>query len=163
MSISVSRLSPAGFEAGLLAFLIVALLTTTARTAIRWQLKHKFYADDAFLGIAVAAFSASWAMVWYSQSAIWQQQEALAGLELGGQTAVGTLKTLNSPIIALSGLSVFAVKFSFLFLFRRLIRKSGHLKNWWWAVVISCAVCTIVLVALFSALCGTWSPTWQGL
>ncbi|MCJ1379814.1 hypothetical protein MMC17_002917 [Xylographa soralifera] len=161
MSVSVSRISPAGFEAGVLAFLIVALLTSTARTAIRWQIKHKFYADDAFLGLAVASFSASWGMVWYSQSAMWQQQEALAGLGSGGPAVAGIVQTLNAPIIALSGLSVFAVKFSFLFLFRRLIRKSGHLKNWWWTVVISCAVCTVVLMAVFSSLCGAWSPTWQ--
>ncbi|MCJ1392082.1 hypothetical protein MMC18_004949 [Xylographa bjoerkii] len=88
MPMSVSRISPAAFEAGLLAFLIVALLTTTARTAIRWQTKHKFYTDDAFLGLAVASFSASWAMVWYSQPTMWQQQQALAELELGGPTTI---------------------------------------------------------------------------
>ena len=136
---------------------------TTARTAIRWQMNRKFYADDAFLGLAVASFSASWGMVWYNQSAMWQQQEALAGLDLGAPTDIGTLQRLNNPIIALSALSVFAVKFSFLFLFRRVIGKSGYLRNWWWAVVVTCAMCVITLVTVFSVLCGSWSPTWQSM
>ncbi|MCJ1396379.1 hypothetical protein MMC18_009269 [Xylographa bjoerkii] len=118
----------------------VAILNTAARTRIRWSKFKAIYKDDYILFLALASLVASTVMSLYTYivSRNYDSKQA-------------ELASIDSIMISVSSdlllwLTIYCVKFSFLFYFKGLIQRNPKLIKWWWIVliiIVPCAVGTV--------------------
>ena len=122
-------------------FFGIAIIAAISRTIIRVHKFRRLFVDDYFLFLAVGTLSGSVGLFFV----------ALPGLYLIEAITVGrTFPPLNVFQIAVdtstwafAGINmvwtaIFAVKFSFLFYFRTLVKRMHGMQIWWWCVFCFC-------------------------
>lgn len=123
----------------------------TARTVIRIRIFRRVFADDYFLFLAVASLIASTGIFFWAVPSLYTFAAVSAGLEpITVDYINSATKTANiayAPEL-LAGTTVFAVKFSFLFFFRNLIRRLRDLEILWWCVLVICVPVAVVCICL---------------
>lgn len=118
------------------------MIFTIGRVVIRLRYQKSLAVDDAFLIFAVAclcvavgllfAFISSMYML---EALITDDPNAIVPIDILDQ--VQWFRKLSTAFLVLTFTTIFAVKFSFLFLFKALIRNVRKIKLYWWTVVLT--------------------------
>ena len=139
------------------ALFIIAIITATARTAIRLKQQRRLYVDDVFLFIAVIFLVASMGLLWhqldemYTAEALVTNSASFVALTGNWIDQLFWFLKISDAFLVLSWTSVLAVKFSFLFFFRNLIDRVRGMKTYWWIVMaITLAVWAFGCGAVFA-------------
>ena len=118
-------------------FFGIAILTSTTRTAIRIHKFRRLHIDDYFLFLAVAALIGATGLLIGSTSTIYYFTASLGGQAVPPADFLqkaANIATYATIAELLSWTTIYAVKFSFLFYFRSLIKRLPRLCIWWWCV-----------------------------
>ncbi|MCJ1469806.1 hypothetical protein MMC07_008448 [Pseudocyphellaria aurata] len=134
-----------------------SVLFVLARTTLRLRYQKRLFIDDAFLFFAEICLCASVGLLYaFADQLFFDEARAL-----GWTVAVppdysekrNRSQKLSDAFIILTFTSIFAVKFSFLFFFRILIRRMHKMVVYWWTVVAVTTVAWIVCVLENFVLC----------
>ena len=126
-----------------IVFFILAILSVLARTTIQLRYKKKFSIDDAFLYFAVICLCAAVGLLWTFTEAMYFNQALFFNspapdLPPNYQTLLDfsehQFHKTSAAYLNLAHTSIFAVKFSFLFFFRVLIRRVQRMITYWWTI-----------------------------
>ncbi|MCJ1390184.1 hypothetical protein MMC18_003042 [Xylographa bjoerkii] len=126
------HISPQAQLVSQIILLVLAVLCVIARTAIRLYYK-KLYEDDYFLFLGTASLI-SGAVVRLCAIIANQKIDPLAPPEVELKQALGVIWLNTMPQI-LSSLTIYCVKFSFLFYFKGILRRQPKTTKWWWCVL----------------------------
>ncbi|MCJ1284691.1 hypothetical protein MMC26_004027 [Xylographa opegraphella] len=143
------------------ATLVLATAVAVGRTIVRYRRFKRLYVDDAFLAIAVAAAIAGAGVFYAALDGVFIEAETAAGLAPITPDFPNIFATTNTKIdvvVSLFWLSVFAVKFSFLSFFHRLIVHSRRLRIWWWVCVVISVPLTIANIIVPWLVCPSYKP-----
>lgn len=123
----------------------MAILTASARTALRIKLHRRLFVDDAFLIFACLALTTLFATVLYYTSTTSLAEDIVNGQLQEGSTALPPSVNLDAVISrfrkaqllrgSLAWLTIFAVKFAFLSFFYPLTDRLPRLFLYWRVVV----------------------------
>ena len=144
----------------------LALALAAIRTYLRLQKFRRLFVDDYFLFFAALCLIAGSSLLYVELPYIYTQVNVESGLQALDAGVIQDLVMENKlayPVSMLLWAAIFSVKFSFLFLFKSLIRRVRHLTILWWfvlAVLIPSAI--VCICALFIA-CSKFSPSFVGL
>ena len=120
---------------------------------IRFYKMQKLHIDDYFLILAIASLTTSFGLFMAGVPYLFLFNAVLAGqaplpfniIQLASDTALWFAVGET-----LAWTTIFAVKFSFLFVFRTLVRRIRPLEILWW---VTFALCTPIAII---SICGTW-------
>ena len=133
-----------------MALFVVAVLVVAARIATRIRLRHRIYLDDYFLLFGLACLCGAtglvlnFARIFFIMEALDVDHSFVLTIE---DLTVTNVPTLMDSFLFLSWTTVVSVKFSFLALFRLLIRRvSKKLTAYYWFVVVFTALTWAFLV-----------------
>ena len=138
-----------------------AILLTIARTCIRFRNSRRFFADDYFLFISTGALIIGTVLTYVNLPYIYAQVNVEAGLEPPPADFIHQIvldEKIQDAATVFLWTAIFGVKFSFLFLFRSLIRRVKNLTLWWWCVfAVLMPISVICTCALFIS-CPVFGP-----
>ena len=118
--------------------LAIAILLAVLRTLIRTYKFRRLFLDDAFLFLATITLIAGTVLTHLDFPYLYLQVNVELGLESPPPDFEQQLvvdEKLQDAATVLLGVTVFSVKFSFLFFFRGLLRRVQNLQTWWWCVL----------------------------
>ncbi|MCJ1263648.1 hypothetical protein MMC22_003518 [Lobaria immixta] len=132
------------------AFFGLALIMATARTVIRVQKFGRVFVDDYFFFLAVVCLIASNGIYFWMVPSVYNFAAMPARLEPLPADFIKSATLANIAYVPtdLAWTTVFAVKFSFLFFFRNLIRRLRNLEILWWCVLVACVPVAIVCICM---------------
>ena len=144
----------------------MAIIAAVLRIYLRLRHDHRLDIDDYFLGLAAVNLCASAGVLLAARVLIYVQVRLSLGL-VTGQTPVLASELLyyhklEEAASVLLWISIFAVKFSFLFFFRNLIQRVRPLKIWWHVVVGITVVAACTCVPLGFMVCPDFSSSFLG-
>lgn len=124
-------------------FFGIAILSATARTAIRVRINHRLELDDGFLALACVCFVATTILLYkmlpdiYLFEALEYEPESLISLSEAVEAfqKVVWFERSDSAYLFVTWSAIFLVKASFLTFFRHLIDRVGRLVTYWKVVV----------------------------
>ena len=120
---------------------ILSGLLTIARTVISVRDFRRIYADDVFLFLAILTLVAGTGVFYAVIDGLMYEASVNGHTTVPGPGFPHNLAAIHVKIntcVSLFWISVFAVKFSFLFFFGRLIDRVPKLKLWWWFCIVVC-------------------------
>jgi len=129
------------FKASTLTLLIIVLLSATARFYVRIRIQKQMSIDDAFLLFGICCLISALGIIYTISNKMYLVESLLfkvPNLQLPPdwiQQSFDYQKFVAISLI-LTWLSIVSVKFSFLFLFRKLIDRVRYMVIYWWVVVI---------------------------
>ena len=128
-------------------------MAATARTAIRIRVFGQLHVDDYFLFLATAALIGSTGLFLRMIPSLYLFAEVIQGHALPPPDSLQEAihdSTYASTGEVLCWITIYAVKFSFLFYFRNLVRRLSRLTRLWW--------CSLVILTLvtFPSILGTF-------
>ncbi|KAL8949083.1 MAG: hypothetical protein Q9222_004773, partial [Ikaeria aurantiellina] len=157
MAESHAKITEDGFKIGIGFMLAVAVSLAIGRIYIRVKLNRRLYIDDGFFLLAVVILIAGTVMTYIDIPYIYLQQNVQAGNEAPPadfvQQLIKSVKIQDSAVVLLSA-GIFAIKLSFLALFRGLIRRLRKLEVWWWLVLAIVIPSSIMLICSNFITCG---------
>ena len=109
-----------------------------ARTIFRFYTFRRLDADDAFLILAILTMTAAVALTHILLPVAFIQNEATLGLIQPGPDFPKQMfmqKNLETAASAMVWVTIYAVKFSYMFFFKKLVRRVRKLQIWWWYVL----------------------------
>ena len=154
----LEKMSLKHFQATMWTLLSIALLLATCRLAVRWKSKGRLYMDDVFLIFANVSLVIGSSVLQIELATIYLAEEFTTSRGFGEQlprrmnlqTLVQRYHLVQNLHGTLSWLTIFAVKFSFLFLFRQLVERIPSLEKYWkWILgmnVVACMYCLLYIV-----------------
>jgi hypothetical protein len=137
------------FQATIATFLALALIVAISRIIVRVHKFRRVYADDYFLFLAVSTLIASNALFFAALPDLYLFAAVAAGQSLPPKNFIQAAADTATFAIAaeiLSWTTIFAVKFSFIFYFRTLVRRLPRLTVWWRIVIAICVLLAIVSI-----------------
>lgn len=123
------------------ALLGVATIVAAARLIIRIYVFRRLYVDDYLFLLSVAAVISSSGLFFALTGPLYYAEQIQAGLALPSLNFLESIvQTANIAYAAeaLAWVTVYAVKFSFLFYFRSLIKRIQKIMTLWWIVFVIC-------------------------
>ncbi|MCJ1381352.1 hypothetical protein MMC17_004462 [Xylographa soralifera] len=154
-------ITPATIKGTTAATLLLATSFAVGRTFVRYRRFKRLYVDDGFLLVAVAAAIAGTGIFYASIDGLFMEANTAAGIDPITPNFPDIFATTNAKIdvvASLLWLSVFAVKFSFLSFFYRLISHSRRLKIWWWCCVVISVPLAVANIIIPWIICQTYKP-----
>ena len=144
----------------------MAIIAAVIRIYLRIRHDHRLDIDDYFLGLAAVNLCASAGVLLAARVLIYVQVRFSLGL-VTEKTPVLLSELLyyhklEQTASVLLWISIFAVKFSFLFFFRNLIQRVRPLKIWWLVVVGITVVAACTCVPLGFIACPDFSSSFLG-
>ena len=117
------------------------MLSVIARFYIRIVVQRSFSVDDGFVLAGTACLVGAFVVLMVSLDTEYMIEAFvfnLPGLELSPDflQRTTTVQQTTAAVVTLSWCAVASVKFSFLFLFRKLIARVRYMTIYWWFVVI---------------------------
>ena len=134
---------------------IISVVFTIGRIAIRRHYKRSLAVDDAFLVFAVLCLTVALVLLFHFISSLYLLEALLTGspsviIPSDIFEQIARLHKLEMTFTVLSYTAIFAVKFSFLFLFKALIHNVCKMTIYWWVVVLTTAAgWAFIIVELF--------------
>ena len=128
-------------EVASITLFAVAILTAIARIAIRLRYRKRLFADDAFLFLAVACLCTSMALLFVFGPSMWLIEETVT-VQLSPELPPDFMyravvyQKLAYTYISLVWMTIFAIKFSFLFFFKNLVRCIRSMTIYWWVITV---------------------------
>lgn len=136
-------------QVGIFTVLAISIITILARVALRLQRTHSLAFDDYFLIVALITLVGACAVQQHYRDITYMILNTSSGNEIPPASIAKDSVTETQILTATSVLlwtSIFCVKFSFLFFFRKLISRLRALQIYWWvvfAVVLAGALTSI--------------------
>lgn len=142
---------------------VFAVIFTVGRVAIRLRYQKTLAVDDAFLIFAVVCLCAAVGLLFAFISSMYLIEALITNDPNATITSdifdqVESFRKLSTAFLVLSFTAIFAVKFSFLFLFKALIRNVRKIKIYWWTVLVTTAVVWAFGVVEFFLPCPSFGP-----
>ncbi|KAL8711212.1 MAG: hypothetical protein Q9220_004357 [cf. Caloplaca sp. 1 TL-2023] len=157
MAGSHAKITEDGFKIGIGFMLAVAVSLAIGRIFIRVKLNNRIYVDDGFFLLAVVVLIAGTVMTYIDIPYIYLQQDVQAGIQAPPadfvQQLLKSVKIQDAAVVLLST-GIFAIKLSFLALFRSLIRRLKKIEMWWWFVLTIVIPSSVVLICSNFITCG---------
>lgn len=151
-------------QAFITTFLVLAILSAVARTLLRLRYSRTLSADDYFLLYAVLALGAAGAVTYGIKDLVYLQIYVGLGWEKPSPDLIPRMLVFEKRIQAASALawsSLYAVKLSFLFFFRTLIKRARRLKILWWVVLGCVIVGAAASIPLAFVICSNFSDDYM--
>ncbi|MCJ1472331.1 hypothetical protein MMC13_000978 [Lambiella insularis] len=158
------RIPPTAFIGSLTTFLVLAVLSALARTTLRLRQNHTLYTDDYFLLYAVVALCVCAGVAFSIKDLIYLQIYVGLGWEKPAPDFFQQMLEFEKRIQVASALTwsaLYAVKLSFLFFFRNLIRRVRALEVWWWVVLACVIVGGAASIPLSFIICSNFSEAYM--
>jgi hypothetical protein len=155
---SLSGKSTDCFQASVLSLFALCLIAVFARFYVRIRVQKQLSTDDGFLLFGICSLISALGVLLPSMDTLYMF-EALAyrvpTLKLPPDWRERTfhLHKMSTVALILAWCSIVSVKFSFLFLFRKLIDRIPKMMIYWWVVVIFNAVVAIYGAAICILTC----------
>ncbi|KAL8776145.1 MAG: hypothetical protein Q9203_003495, partial [Teloschistes exilis] len=150
------RLDEIGFKATIGAFLGVAIALAVGRTYIRIILTHRITVDDGFFFLAVVTLIAGTTTLYVDVPYLFIQQNVDPSTTVITpafiQFLLRSLKIQSATDVLLS-VTLFSVKYSFLFFFHGLLRRVRWLTIWWWCVLVMMVPLSIIFMCCIFIVC----------
>ncbi|KAI4200394.1 MAG: hypothetical protein LQ350_003932, partial [Teloschistes chrysophthalmus] len=150
------RLDEIGFKAAIGAFLGVAIALAVGRTYIRIILTHRITVDDGFFFLAVITLIAGTTTLYVDVPYLFIQQNVDPSTTVITpafiQFLLRSLKIQSATDVLLS-VTLFSVKYSFLFFFHGLLRRVRWLTIWWWCVLAMMVPLSIIFMCCIFMVC----------
>ncbi|KAF4544400.1 Integral membrane protein [Lasiodiplodia theobromae] len=136
----------------------LALLTVAARIAMRFFTRRKLFLDDYFLLVAMPCVVVATSMLQWGADGLFLYKAVISDvpfvLDAADLNELTHVTIVTNVFVDTSWTAIFCVKFSFLALFRVLIKNvSTHLSRYFWCVVVITAVTWAFLVSEAFILC----------
>ncbi|MCJ1356208.1 MAG: hypothetical protein MMC33_006202 [Icmadophila ericetorum] len=139
-------ITPTAVRGTIVSLCILSGLLTIARTIFRFRKFGRIYTEDIFLFIALLSLAAGTGVFYATIDGLVYEAGINGHTITPGPDFPHNYATIDVKIdtcVSLFWLSIFAVKFSFLFFFRRLIDGMSKLKIWWWFCMVVCVPCAV--------------------
>ena len=143
-------------------FLLIAIVAAGSRTFLRVRQSRRLEIDDVFLILAITTLCAFVGVIYSVKDLIYLSVYMSLGREDPGYPLDNTfdyIKTFNyygrmtEAASVLIWTSIFAVKFSFVFFFRKLTRRVRGIELWWRIVVGALVPCALACMFLGFMIC----------
>ncbi|MCJ1245486.1 hypothetical protein MMC30_002690 [Trapelia coarctata] len=158
------RIPPTAFTAFITTFLTLAILSALSRIFLRLRYTRSLLLDDYFLLYAVLSLVAAGALTYGIKDLVYLQIYVGLGWTPPDADLIPRMLVFEKRVQAASALawsSLYAVKFSFLFFFRTLVRRVRGLKVLW-GVVMGCVVVgAMASVPLAFIICANFSDEYM--
>jgi len=161
-AVDVLRIKPLVYNVSLFTFLGIAIAAGAARTGLRVWRFRRIDADDIFLLLSVMFLAGGVVVAWdardlsYLQMSLSLELVESAPADFGMRMAM--LQLLNDIGGILTWLSIFSVKLSFLFFFKKLVTRVQYLDKYWWVAFGAVLVGTAANVAMGFIICPHFGP-----
>ena len=142
-------------------FLAVAILAAFVRTYLRIRRLQSLDVDDGFLILAVVTLIAGTAVNFVMQDYLYEEVYANLGMKSAPSYDQMQYIKLNEAASVLVWTSIFAVKFSFVFLFKRLIRRVRTIGMWWWIVFITLIPTACISIVMVFISCSAFPSSYE--
>ena len=119
--------------------LALALMLAIVRTYLRLRKFRRFFVDDYFFFFAALSLSAGSGLLYLDLPYLYIQVGVESGLQTPSAQFIQQIALDQKLVYAATILfwaATFGVKFSFLFLFKSLIRRVRYLNILWWCVLV---------------------------
>ncbi|KAL8690478.1 MAG: hypothetical protein Q9218_004087, partial [Villophora microphyllina] len=150
------RIAELGFKAAIGTFLGIAIALAIGRTYIRIILTHRITIDDGFFFLALTTLIAGTTTLYIDIPYLFIQQNVNPSTTVITpafiQLLLRSLKIQSATDVLLS-VTLFSVKFSFLFFFHGLLRRVRWLTVWWWCVLGMMVPLSVVFVCCIFIVC----------
>ena len=130
---------------------ITSIVFTIGRIVIRWHYKRNLAVDDAFLVFAVLCLTVSLVLLFQLISTMYliealltRSPSVIVPSDIFEQ--ISRLHRLEYPFAVMCFTAIFAVKFSFLFLFKALIHNVCKMTIYWWVVFWTTAAGWVLVI-----------------
>ena len=123
------------------AFLGVATIIAVARLVIRVHVFRRLFIDDYFFLLSVAALISSSGLFFALTGPLYLAEQVEAGIaapSLSFLEGFAHIANIAYAAEVLAWVTIYTVKFSFLFYFRSLIKRIPKIRTLWWTVFIFC-------------------------
>ncbi|CAF9924735.1 MAG: hypothetical protein GOMPHAMPRED_003688 [Gomphillus americanus] len=150
------RISPEAFVIALALFLAIAFIFTVLRTVARLNQHGRLYLDDYFVFYAVIAAAACGGVAYSIRDQIYLQIYVGLGWQAPAADFQDQMLIFEKRIMACSALIwsvIYAIKFSFLAFFRKLVDRVWKLEIYWWIVMAITTACGITSIPLSFIIC----------
>ncbi|MCJ1466210.1 hypothetical protein MMC07_004829 [Pseudocyphellaria aurata] len=155
---NAGRISKTSFSVASIVLFVFAVIFTVGRVAIRLRYQKSLAVDDTFLIFALVCLSASMGLLfafipsmYMIEALITNDPNAVITTDIFDR--ITSFRKLSTAFLVLSFTAIFAVKFSFLFLFKALIRNVRKIKIYWWTVLLTTAAVWVFGVVEFFLPC----------
>lgn len=133
------------YKATVISLLTLSLVATVGRVAIRLRHHKRLFIDDVFLFIAVACLCVAIGLMLHSSSSLYLVEAVQTGspsIELPPDWLEQSqlYRRYNAAWEALIWTNLFAVKFSFLFFFKKLTHRVHQMTTYWWVITIGTGI-----------------------
>lgn len=152
-------LSLTSYKAASIALFVISILVALARTAIRLRYQRRLFVDDAILLVAIVCLCAAMTLLLVFTSSLYQLEafvtgssaitnpDELAKIELQMEQPFIKYLKLSDTYYVMTWTTIFAVKFSFLFFFRVLIRRVRAITLYWQIVSVITVLVWVYCIA----------------
>ena len=142
---------------------MLAVVFAIGRIAIRLRYQKSLAVDDAFLIFAVVCLIVALGLLFACTSSMYMLEALItndpnATIPPDIFDQVEWFRKLSTAFLVLSFTAIFAVKFSFLFLFKALIRNVRKMKIYWWTVLVTTTAVWAFGVVEFFLPCPSFGP-----
>lgn len=142
---------------------VLSVIFAIGRIAIRLRYQKSLAIDDAFLIFAVVCLIVALGLLFACLSSTYLLEALITGdpnviIPADIIDQVQWFRKLSTAFLVLTFTTIFAVKFSFLFLFKSLIRNVRNMNVYWWIVVVTTAAVWAFGVVENFLPCPTFGP-----
>lgn len=142
---------------------VLSVIFTIGRVIIRLRYQKSLAVDDAFLIFAVVCLCVAIGLLFAFLSSMYLLEALItddpnATIPIDIIDQVEWFRALSTAFLVLTFTTIFAVKFSFLFLFKALIRNVRKMNIFWWTVVSTTAAVWAFGVVEFFLPCPSFGP-----
>lgn len=147
------------YKAASITLFVISILVALARTAIRLRYQRRLFVDDAILLVAILCLCAAMALLlvftpsiylleaFVTSSSVMASPEELAEIEIQLEQPLFKYLKLSDTYYVMTWTTIFAVKFSFLFFFRVLIRRVRAVTLYWRIVSVVTVLVWVYCIA----------------
>lgn len=158
----LTRLTNAKQVASVILF-VLSVVFTIGRIIIRLRYQKRLAVDDAFLIFAVVCLCVAIGLLFAFISSMYLLEALItddpnASIPIDIIHQVEWFRALSTAFLVLTFTTIFAVKFSFLFLFKALIRNVRKMNIYWWIVVSTTVAVWAFGIVEFFLPCPTFGP-----
>ena len=136
-----------------------------ARTAFRFHTSRRFEIDDGFLVFAILTMTASMALAHFVLPLEYLQNYAALG-EIQPDTNFAMemfkAKNLENASTITVSVSIYSVKFCYMFFFKKLVARVRKVRIWWWFVFAVLVPLSVIGILFDFTICPIYNMDFLG-
>lgn len=161
---NVGRISKDAFVVSMGVLLGLNIVAVASRFYIKRRLVEQFAADDVCILLTLAGLIIALVLLWvtyiddmYLVQALLLNELPIADIPLDIVQRSYHFTKWNAIMLAMTWFSIMFTKFSFLFVFRRLVDRLRFWKIYWWCITGFCAVFLLYGSSQYGWICPYWN------